>query len=306
MKLLYLILIPLASSFTTPSPARFTTSLSASRSSLKQSSRDKWYSSRSPPSTPSPPCTVVGTGRIGSLLSSPTTTTVSRTTDMSSLPPGPIYVATRNDSLDDVISRCPDDRKSDLVFLQNGFVQPYLDSRGLGGNTQALLYFAVTAVGADPIDGVTAVSPEGLTGVTGTHGEDLKRRLAGVGLKCNVLDKEDYERAMWEKLMWISTLMLVGSAKGCDSVGQAQQEHRELVETVINELVEKVGQKMGVKFEDGTVDRLTAYTDVVSNFPCAVKEYEWRNKVFYEMGCTVHNGLLEECKEKGVFQFPED
>jgi hypothetical protein len=51
----------------------------------------------------------------------------------------------------------------DLVFLQNGMLQPWLDSRGLGDNTQVLVYFAVAKLGDAPTDGKTDVNPEGLT-----------------------------------------------------------------------------------------------------------------------------------------------
>eukprot|EP00552_Chaetoceros_brevis_P003009 CAMPEP_0197741444 /NCGR_PEP_ID=MMETSP1435-20131217/27672_1 /TAXON_ID=426625 /ORGANISM="Chaetoceros brevis, Strain CCMP164" /LENGTH=103 /DNA_ID=CAMNT_0043331555 /DNA_START=1 /DNA_END=312 /DNA_ORIENTATION=- len=103
--------------------------------------------------------------------------------------------------------------------------------------------------------------------------------------------------------------MLVGTAKECKSVGQAGADHTELVETVVNELVAAVSEKEGIKFSEGSMARLAAYTDVVADFPCAVKEFEWRNEYFYKLGdeaCPTHNGLLRECKEKGLlgFEFP--
>lgn len=89
-------------------------------------------------------------------------------------PPGPIIVATRNDALDGIVDATPADRRKgargreavglcfgamgvvahalsgrldtchplaarrpDLVFIQNGMLQPWLDKRGLGDNTQA-------------------------------------------------------------------------------------------------------------------------------------------------------------------------
>ena len=100
--------------------------------------------------------------------------------------------------------------------------------------------------------------------------------------------------------------MLVGTAKGCSSVGQAGQEYKDLVEQVVNELVAAVSAKEGIEFQEGTMERLAAYTDVVSDFPCAVKEFEWRNQYFYNLGdeaCPTHNALLRECKEKGVLSF---
>jgi len=96
--------------------------------------------------------------------------------------------------------------------------------------------------------------------------------------------------------------MLVGTAKECRSVGQAGSEHKDLVEQVITELVRAVSEKEGITFPDGTIERLAAYTDVVADFPCAVKEFEWRNQYFYNLGdesCPTHNALLRGCAENG-------
>ena len=105
---------------------------------------------------------------------------------------------------------------------------------------------------------------------------------------------------------WISTYMLVGAAKGCSSVGQAGSDHKGLVEAVISELIAAVSAKEGITFEDGVVERLASYTDVVADFPCAVKEFEWRNQYFYNLGdeaCPTHNGLLRDCSSKGLLSF---
>jgi len=100
--------------------------------------------------------------------------------------------------------------------------------------------------------------------------------------------------------------MLVGTAKECKSVGQAGAEHADLVAQIVNELVVAVSAKEGISFPDGTLERLAAYTDVVADFPCGVKEFEWRNQYFYNLGdeaCPTHNALLRECKEKGFLSF---
>lgn len=65
--------------------------------------------------------------------------------------------------------------------------------------------------------------------------------------------------------------MLVGTVKDCSSVGQAGNEHKQLVEDVIAELVAAVSAKEGISFTSGTIERLAAYTDVVADFPCGVK-----------------------------------
>lgn len=100
--------------------------------------------------------------------------------------------------------------------------------------------------------------------------------------------------------------MLVGTAKECKSVGQAGKDHPELVASVIEELIAAVAAKEGLSFAPGTLERLKAYTVTVADFPCGVKEFEWRNQYFYDLGnaaCPVHNGLLQECKDKGFLGF---
>mmetsp|Transcript_9512 Transcript_9512/g.14261 ORF Transcript_9512/g.14261 Transcript_9512/m.14261 type:complete len:325 (+) Transcript_9512:108-1082(+) len=286
--------------------------LMASRSADKALSRQAWaekkgISDETEDSSTSF-CTVVGGGRIGSLLAQGDDTLLLKRGD--SIPSDnegtPILIATRNDSLDQIIEDCPENRLKDLTFLQNGYLDGYLEEKGLAKNTQALLYLSVPALGVEPVDGITSVNPEGLTAAVGVHAQAFADRLGSLGLECNVVSPEEYQPAMFEKLIWISTYMLVGTAKECKSVGQAGADHTELVETVVNELVAAVSEKEGIKFSEGSMARLAAYTDVVADFPCAVKEFEWRNEYFYKLGdeaCPTHNGLLRECKEKGLLGF---
>jgi len=253
---------------------------------------------------------VIGGGRIGSLIGADDAKVVGRSDSISSSidadGEGPIFIATRNDALEGIVEECPESRRGDLVFLQNGYLDNFLASKNLLSNTQALLYLSVTAKGVQPVDGITSVNPEGLTAATGKHAQAFADRLATLGLKCNVVSAEEYRPAMFEKLIWISTYMLVGTAKDCKSVGQAGSEHTQLVQDVVAELVSAVSAKEGITFPSGTMERLAAYTDVVTDFPCAVKEFEWRNKYFYDLGdeaCPIHNGLLRECGEKGKLGF---
>lgn len=250
---------------------------------------------------------IVGSGRIGGTLAKAGNCVVLGRVD--TIDPdgeGPILIATRNDALDGIVEKCPENRRKDLVFMQNGYLDEFLESKGLLDNTQVLLYLSVTALGAEPVDGVTSVNPEGLTAATGVHAQAFADRVAALNLKCNVVSPQDYRPAMFEKLMWISTYMLVGAAKGCKSVGEAGSEHGDLVEKIVNELIAAVSEKEGISFPAGTMARLAAYTDVVADFPCGVKEFEWRNKYFYDLGdekVPTHNALLKECAAGGLLSF---
>lgn len=288
----------------------------ASRGAQKWERKKAWLEKRGYPirdasgeeeKQPSNFCTVIGGGRIGSLLvEGGESLLLNRGDSIPTDGSGPILIATRNDALDGIVESCPENRRKDLVFLQNGYLDDFLKSTNLQDNTQVLLYLSVPAKGVNPVDGITSVNPEGLTTATGEHADAFKARLSALGLKCNVVSADEYEPAMFEKLIWISTYMLVGTAKGSKSVGEAGSEHKDLLNKVIDELVTAVSVKESITFQPGAIDRLAAYTDVVADFPCGVKEFEWRNKYFYSLGdeaCPTHNSLLRDCKEAGLLTF---
>ncbi|KAL7501656.1 hypothetical protein ACHAWT_009468 [Skeletonema menzelii] len=252
---------------------------------------------------------VIGGGRIGSLISNDAKLIRREDSIAESIDPdgeGPIFIATRNDVLGSIVDDCPPSRRKDLVFLQNGYLDGFLESKGLLSNTQALLYLSVPAKGVEPVDGITTKNPEGLTAATGIHAQALADRLKALNLKCLTVSPEEYRPMMFEKMIWIATYMLVGTARNCSSVGQAGNEHKELVEDIISELVAAVSAKEGITFPEGSIERLAAYTDVVADFPCGVKEFEWRNQYFYDLSdeaCPKHNALLRECAAAGKLGF---
>lgn len=97
--------------------------------------------------------------------------------------------------------------------------------------------------------------------------------------------------------------MLIGTAKECATVGDAGKDYRDTVVSVMNELLAAVSSNEGIIFPDGAIERLEAYTDTVADFPCGLKEFEFRNQYFYKLGCKLHNELLDECKQKGLLSF---
>eukprot|EP00798_Chlamydomonas_sp_ICE-L_P013686 gene13686-19575_t len=152
------------------------------------------------------PFTIVGGGRVGSAfieMGSGNDVVVRRGEAIPADAPAPIVVCTRNDVLQSVVDATPKEKQSDLVFIQNGMLQPWLDSIGLGENTQVLVYFAVAKLGEKPIDGKTDVNPEGLSAAYGKHAAAVAERLTSGGLSCKVLEKEAFTKAMLEKLIWI-------------------------------------------------------------------------------------------------------
>lgn len=75
---------------------------------------------------------------------------------------------------------------ADLVFFQNGMLEPWFHSNGLGDADQVLAYFAVSKLGEPPIDGITDTNPEGLTAAYGKWASAVAGRLRAGGLSCKV------------------------------------------------------------------------------------------------------------------------
>ena len=120
-------------------------------------------------------CTIVGAGRIGQALRDMgkeagfTDRMVGREDAIAPDGTGPVYVATRNDALASVISKCPDNRRGDLVFYgQNGYIEDFLKEQGVfEDSTKVLVYMAVAKLGEKPTDGITDLNPEGRLALEG-------------------------------------------------------------------------------------------------------------------------------------------
>ncbi|KNA10710.1 hypothetical protein SOVF_141800 [Spinacia oleracea] len=220
---------------------------------------------------------------------------------------GPILVCTRNDDLEGVLQLTPQSRWTDLVFFQNGMLEPWFHNKGLGEVDQVLAYFAVAKLGEAPIDGKTDTNPEGLTAAFGKWASAIAERLRVGGLACKVLDKEAFQKQMLEKLIWISAFMLVGARHPGATVGIVEKEYRSEVSDLIAELASAAAAEKGLAFEEGLEERLCAYSRAVAHFPTAVKEFKWRNGWFYSLSekatseskpdpCPLHTAWLKESK----------
>nr|GEU79232.1 uncharacterized protein [Tanacetum cinerariifolium] len=254
------------------------------------------------------PSIIVGGGRVGRALQDMGTgqdLLVKRGEPVPLDFPGPILVCTRNDDLDAVLSSTPQSRWNDLVFFQNGMLEPWFQSKGLGDADQVLAYFAVSKLGEPPVDGITDANPEGLTAAFGKWGSAVAARLQAGGLSCKVLEKEPFQKQMLEKLIWISAFMLVGARYPGATVGDVEKDHRFEVISLIGELATAAAAEKGIVFEVGIEERLLAYARAVSHFPTAVKEFKWRNGWFYSLSekaiaqgkqdpCPLHTSWLKE------------
>ncbi|XP_030546901.2 uncharacterized protein LOC115752721 [Rhodamnia argentea] len=256
------------------------------------------------------PAVIVGGGRVGRALQemgSGGDVLVRRGEPVPSDFEGPILVCTRNDDLEAVLDTTPSSRWRDLVFFQNGMLEPWLKSKGLSDADQVLAYFAVSKLGEPPLDGKTDTNPEGLTAAYGKWASAVAGRLQAGGLSCKVLDKEAFQKQMLEKLIWISAFMLVGARHPGATVGVVEKEFRSEVESLIKELASAAAAEKGIVFDECMEDRLCAYSRAVAHFPTAVKEFKWRNGWFYSLSekaiaegkpdpCPLHTAWLKEIK----------
>jgi len=80
-----------------------------------------------------------------------------------------------------------------------GTTGDFLKAQGLADATQVLLYLAVAKLDEPPIDGITDTNPEGLTAAKGKWGAAFAARLQSGGLKCRLLEGDEYTKAMLEK-----------------------------------------------------------------------------------------------------------
>jgi len=89
-----------------------------------------------------------------------------------------------------------------------GTTGDFLEAKGLADVTQVLLYLAVAKLDQPPIDGITDTNPDGLTAAKGKWGATFAARLQGGGLKCRLLEGEEYTKAMLEKQAWLYLLVV--------------------------------------------------------------------------------------------------
>ncbi|WVZ94218.1 hypothetical protein U9M48_040139 [Paspalum notatum var. saurae] len=254
------------------------------------------------------PAVVVGGGRVGQALLSMGPpggdVLVGRGDKVPDDAPGPILVCTRNDDLDAVLEATPKSRWHDLVFFQNGMLDPWFESKGLVDANQVLAYFAVSKLGEPPVDGITDTNPEGLTAAFGSWAPAVAARLKNGGLTCKVLEKEAFQKQMLEKLIWISAFMLVGARHPGVTVGVVEKDYRSEVGSLIAELASAAAVERGLTFDEGIEERLCAYSRAVAHFPTAFK---WRNGWFYSLTekalaagkadpCPLHTAWLKEIK----------
>ncbi|KAG5098567.1 hypothetical protein JHK82_048421 [Glycine max] len=141
------------------------------------------------------------------------------------------------------VQSTPFSRWGDLVFFQNGMMEPWLESKGLEDANQ-----------------VTDTNPKRLIAAYGKWASIVAARLNVGGLSCKVLDKEVFQKQMLEKLIWICSVMLDGAPHGGVLVGVADKEFCTELSSLITELASAASSEKGLTFEKAMGERLCAYS----------------------------------------------
>jgi len=250
--------------------------------------------------------TVVGAGRIGTLLASAKGDELApvrllrRQDSIEGGKKGPIYVCTRNDDLAEVVAKCPPVRRGDLVFLQNGMLRSFLLEHNLEHATQALVFFAVPRVGDPPADG-------GGTVVWGPWAAAFAARVRSCGCQCTVLeDKREFDCRMIEKLLWICIFGVLSESQNGMPVGEIAEKQPDRVRQLVDELAPIAEREVGLEGKHA-LDRgqllqsLLDYSKKIPDFVAGFKEYRWRNGWFIERQRTpLHWELVERCRQRAA------
>ena len=234
------------------------------------------------------PSVIVGGGRIGTMLldfgkrRGFDDILIKRGDPIPADHPGPIYVCTQTEDCEAVIAACPEEKKDDLVFLQDGMLEPIFQRNGLYGPTQAALWMSCMRVGGKPVDGVTSDAPDGLTTVSGKWAGAFAMRMNTGDLSCHVKMERDGRRSVLEKLVFTTAYNLVGACYGGITVGEVASKHPSEVDAMCRELASFIRYTLSVSLFSGLDERLAAYAQKMEFIPTSIKDFEYRNGYFYK------------------------
>jgi len=188
--------------------------------------------------------------------------------------PGPVVVCVRNDDLAGIVAAAP--RTEALVFVQNGALLPWLRERGLGENTQGLLYFAVPTVGAAPDAGAPSL-------FWGLYAAELVALLNDSGIPARELaSPAELADEVVVKLLWAAVFGLLGDLHR--ETVLATTARREEVGALVAELLPVAHTGLGASIPAGEVTaRILAYSANLGSWRASVKEWSWRNGWLVEL-----------------------
>ena len=203
----------------------------------------------------------------------------------------PIAVCVRNDDLGAVLAAVPSHRRADLVFLQNGMLDPWLEDHGLEGNTRGLLFFAVNTPGGP-------AEPGGVSRFTGPHANAMVLWLESLGLRSEAIGRRAFAAVMLEKLIWNAAFGLLCQRFDLDVGGVLEAHARELA-ALAHELGDVGRVALGIDLDQDTLlANLRAYASSIPRNRAGLKEWPWRGGWFaaaarrHDLPLTTHAALV--------------
>ena len=242
--------------------------------------------------------TVVGPGRVGSALaraleaSGALAGPVIRRggLEWADAPPGrrPVLLCTGAQDLAAALAECPPDRRADLVFTQNGAIEPWLAAQGLEASaTRALLYLSAAEDGRGGLrDG------GGLSVASGPWAAETRLALGAAGVAAREVPREGLPRLAFCKLLWSSVFWCLSAGRGGAPVGELVRDldSRAEVEALARELLAVGGPAYGLCGDD-EAELVTDLVNYSLSIPLAVpstaiaqEELPWRNGFFLRRG----------------------
>mmetsp|Transcript_37984 Transcript_37984/g.96101 ORF Transcript_37984/g.96101 Transcript_37984/m.96101 type:complete len:350 (+) Transcript_37984:222-1271(+) len=272
-----------------------------------------------PYSGTAPHAAVVGPGRVGRALASfgaahfqAPSRLIGRGEQVPDDHQGPIFVATQNDALEDVILQTPRNVRANLVFVQNGYFQPVLAEYNLTDNTQLLLYMSASEDG-ETVDGKQSV-------VCGRWAEETAAVLRAGGVACRVAEPREFALRQATKLLWSAIFWVVCRAHSSAPVGEVARHHRGEVAELAAELLPlalalfhrqpdasaELSSDAGVPTDAPPAEAVTAdlceyslsIPRAVPSWDMAVAEFRWRNGAL--LGCAATPLHVEWLRRAGV------
>ena len=218
---------------------------------------------------------IIGAGRVGTALASFTKRSrLVRRGESLPTAAGPIIVCTRNDSLAEVLSLVPLNRREDLIFVQNGMIHSWLQDHSLSSCTQALLYFAVSKRGEAPVDGGGSV-------VCGPRANEFAALLRAGNIQCSVVQPNELLALSVEKLLWNCTFGVLCQYHD-KPVGDICRDNEAQTRALIDELKGVAERALNIHLDDLVGQRLIEYSLSIPEYKGAVKEWPWRNGWFWD------------------------
>lgn len=213
----------------------------------------------------------------------------------------PIYISCAEpDALDQLLSRCPESKLEDLVFLNYGdFLEPVLKKYNCcrDRQTQAVVYLALneygkveedrTSIGDDRM-GVPKYAAE--TSVTGKWSGHFADRLNRHKFFCAELFYRDWRRVMLERVAFEAAYHLVGVLHKGVPVKEVHEYFADEVDDMVYEMNRALRGHLAVQLLNGYEERMAAYGQAhfrskVDNklTSISLKRAAHRNGLFYDI-----------------------